>query len=269
MSRDSRDELVATLGQAVRANQATVDAFDEATAQKFGVNRTDLRCLDLLMKELGGETTPGQLGTRLGLTTGSVTAMVDRLAKLGYVTRSPDPTDRRKVVVRPTDTILDKSRQIYARSWPAGWSCSPSTAMKSSSCSSTFSCGPGRCRRSSSSGCAMRRDWTRASVGESPKSPYGGAVTASGTAFWIAREPAHAERYAELVRRELGQFADTLDDIAPVAFACIAWRLATPPALVPAHIGWHRRILAATAIATSGTARSPPTSSSSPRCPGR
>lgn len=113
MSRDSRDELVATLGRAVRANQATVDAFDEATAQKFGVNRTDLRCLDLLMEELGGEATPGQLGARLGLSTGSVTAMVDRLAKLGYVTRSPDPTDRRKVVVRPTDTILDKSREIY------------------------------------------------------------------------------------------------------------------------------------------------------------
>jgi DNA-binding MarR family transcriptional regulator len=106
---------MAALGQAVRANQASVDAFDEAIAQRFGVNRTDLRCLDLLMEELGGEATPGQLGTRLGLTTGSVTAMIDRLAKLGYVTRSPDPTDRRKVVVRPTDTILDKSREIYGR----------------------------------------------------------------------------------------------------------------------------------------------------------
>jgi len=113
MSRDSRHDLMAALGHAVRANQASVDAFDEATAQKFGVNRTDLRCLDVLMEELGGEATPGQLGARLGLTTGSVTAMIDRLAKLGYVTRSPDPTDRRKVVVRPTDTILDKSREIY------------------------------------------------------------------------------------------------------------------------------------------------------------
>src|SRR5215470_1081850 len=113
MSRDSRDELLAALGQAVRMNQATVDAFDEATAQKFGVNRTDLRCLDLLMEELAGEATPGRLGTRLGLTTGSVTAMIDRLEKLGYVTRSPDPTDRRKVVVRPTGTILARTAEIY------------------------------------------------------------------------------------------------------------------------------------------------------------
>jgi hypothetical protein len=62
------------------------------------------------------------------------------------------------------------------------------------------------------------------------------------TAFWIARDP---DRYAAAVRGQLDQFADTLDDIAPVTFACTAWRLATPPALVPAHVGWHRRILSA------------------------
>jgi len=97
----------------MQAYQRAVDVLDQRAADRLGLNRTDLRCLDLLMEELGGEATPGQLGTRLGLTTGSVTAMIDRLAKLGYVTRSPDPTDRRKVVVRPTDTILDKSREIY------------------------------------------------------------------------------------------------------------------------------------------------------------
>jgi hypothetical protein len=65
------------------------------------------------------------------------------------------------------------------------------------------------------------------------------------TAFWIARDVDSAARYAEMVRRELDQFSDTLDDIAPVAFACIAWRLAIAPALVPAYVGWHRRILSA------------------------
>jgi hypothetical protein len=45
---------------------------------------------------------PGRLGVALGLTTGSVTAMLDRLEALGYVTRSRDPADRRKVIVRAT-----------------------------------------------------------------------------------------------------------------------------------------------------------------------
>jgi|SRR6185369_3098402 DNA-binding MarR family transcriptional regulator len=113
MSRELREPLVASLGAEIRANQATVDAFDEAVAAHLGVNRTDLRCLDVLMQELDGEATPGQLGARLGLTTGSVTAMVDRLARLGYVTRSPDPADRRKVVVRPTETIVARAGEIY------------------------------------------------------------------------------------------------------------------------------------------------------------
>ena len=113
MSRELREPLVASLGAEVRANQAAVDAFDEAVAAHLGINRTDLRCLDVLLQELGAEATPGQLGARLGLTTGSVTAMLDRLAKLGYVTRSPDPADRRKVVVRPTETILARTAEIY------------------------------------------------------------------------------------------------------------------------------------------------------------
>ncbi len=107
MSRE-RDALVAELGAAVRANQAAVDAFDEATAAHLGINRTDLRCLDLLTQEMGGEATPGQLGIRVGLSTGSVTAMIDRLERLGYATRSPDPADRRKVVVRPTEAVMHR-----------------------------------------------------------------------------------------------------------------------------------------------------------------
>ena len=116
----SREQLVAELGAEVRAGQATVDALDEAVAARLGVNRTDLRCLDLLLNELDGAATPGHLGTRLGLSTGSVTAMVDRLARLGYVTRTPDPDDRRKVVVRPTPLASRRAWELYGPIAAAG-----------------------------------------------------------------------------------------------------------------------------------------------------
>jgi len=116
----SREELAAELGAEVRAGQATVDALDEAVATRLGVNRTDLRCLDLLLNELGQAATPGQLGIRLGLTTGSVTAMVDRLTRLGYVTRSRDPDDRRKVVVRPTPLAHRRAGELYGPMAAAG-----------------------------------------------------------------------------------------------------------------------------------------------------
>ncbi len=114
----SREKLRAELGDEVRGLQSDVDALDEAVAAHLGVNRTDLRCLDVLMQ--AGSATPGQLGARLGLTTGSVTAMLDRLARLGYLTRTADPADRRKVVVQPTPEALRKGAEIYGPLAEAG-----------------------------------------------------------------------------------------------------------------------------------------------------
>ena len=73
--------------------------------------------------------------------------------------------------------------------------------------------------------------------------------------FWIDqgydREKAVApgsSRYAEHVRANLAGLADSLGDIAPVRFACAAWRLATPPALSPGYVRAHRRVLSADGV---------------------
>ena len=105
------DDLRAALSAEMQALQAAVDTFDEAAAAVLGVNRTDLRCLEVLTQEEA--VAPSALGTALGLTTGSVTAMLDRLEKLGYLTRSPDPSDRRKVAVRATDAARQKTWELY------------------------------------------------------------------------------------------------------------------------------------------------------------
>jgi DNA-binding MarR family transcriptional regulator len=99
------------LGTAMRTYQRSVDAFDEAAAIYLGVNRTDMRCLDVLLEQR--QATPGYLAGALGLTTGSVTAMLDRLEKLEYVERSPDPTDRRRIEVRPTARSLAFARKLW------------------------------------------------------------------------------------------------------------------------------------------------------------
>ena len=104
----SRENLLQQVGMAAQSYQQSVEAFDEAVARRMGINNTDLRCVELLIQE--DAATPGRLAVALGLTTGSVTAMLDRLARLGYLTRSPDPQDRRKILVRATD----KTRQITA-----------------------------------------------------------------------------------------------------------------------------------------------------------
>ena len=111
MSSETLDDLRKKLGLEGQAHQAAVDAVDAAAAAYLQVNRTDLRCLEILTQN--ESVLPSQLAVQLGLTTGSVTAMLDRLERLGYVTRSADPADRRKVVIRITPKAMRKAAKIY------------------------------------------------------------------------------------------------------------------------------------------------------------
>ncbi len=89
------------LGEEIRAGQRATDAVDEAVTELLGINRTDSRCLDIL--EQHGRMTAGHLAVLSGLSTGAVTAVLDRLERAGYAQRVPDPSDRRRVLVQLTE----------------------------------------------------------------------------------------------------------------------------------------------------------------------
>ena len=48
------------------------------------------------------EATPAQLADTCHVTRAAMTSRVDRIADAGLVTRTVDPTDRRRIIVRPT-----------------------------------------------------------------------------------------------------------------------------------------------------------------------
>jgi DNA-binding MarR family transcriptional regulator len=73
------------------------DRLQIGLARSAGLSTLDLHALEHL--EHAGPLTPRQLERRLGLTSGAVTALVDRLERVGWVARSPHPTDRRSVLV--------------------------------------------------------------------------------------------------------------------------------------------------------------------------
>ena len=99
------------MGAAVQDYQAAVDDFDREVARLLGINATDARCLEILIQETSG-VTPRELADRLGLTTGSATTMLDRLEKVGYVTRSAHPSDRRKLLVHATPTARERAFEL-------------------------------------------------------------------------------------------------------------------------------------------------------------
>jgi DNA-binding MarR family transcriptional regulator len=71
--------------------------MNQAAADRIGINATDLNCLNIL--SFSGHMTAGELARATGLTTASITGVVDRLEEAGYVSRERDPHDRRRVVV--------------------------------------------------------------------------------------------------------------------------------------------------------------------------
>ncbi|MDH6214306.1 MarR family winged helix-turn-helix transcriptional regulator [Streptomyces pseudovenezuelae] len=106
------ERVLADLGKVIQDYQSAVDDYDRETARLLGVNETDLRCLELLLA--AGELSPRELSTRLGLTTGSVTAMLDRLENLDLLNRTPHPVDRRKTVVRVTPEGARRCYELIA-----------------------------------------------------------------------------------------------------------------------------------------------------------
>ena len=76
------------------------DRYRESVADQLAVGTTEVVALGFLFQE--GPLTPREIGLRLNLTSGSVTALLDRLEKSGFVARSQHPDDRRSLLATVT-----------------------------------------------------------------------------------------------------------------------------------------------------------------------
>jgi len=83
-----------------REFSTSVVLFQEAMAVRLGLNATDYRCLDMILRK--GQMTAKALAEEARLTTGAITGIVDHLENARYVERVENPVDRRSVIIRPT-----------------------------------------------------------------------------------------------------------------------------------------------------------------------
>jgi DNA-binding MarR family transcriptional regulator len=91
---------VAALVNAARDFSTAAVMLHGAIAERLGLSPTDLKALDLLQRI--GPLAAGEIATRTGLATASVTSLIDRLEKKRFVRRVRDRKDRRRVVVMLT-----------------------------------------------------------------------------------------------------------------------------------------------------------------------
>jgi DNA-binding MarR family transcriptional regulator len=111
MSNDKRQVFDDLIGE-VRRSQNATDRFDQAVADALGLNRTDMRCMDVIERE--GPVPAGKLAEATGLTSGAITTALDRLERAGYARRSGDPSDRRRVLVELTPQARKDANGFYA-----------------------------------------------------------------------------------------------------------------------------------------------------------
>jgi DNA-binding MarR family transcriptional regulator len=98
--KHERREMMARLWDLGRIMSTQTVFLHQALAQSVGLNATDTKCIDLILRGPGGQITAGRLSDMTGLTTGAVTHILDRLEKRKFIERVRDPGDRRKVFVR-------------------------------------------------------------------------------------------------------------------------------------------------------------------------
>ncbi|SFN87826.1 MULTISPECIES: MarR family winged helix-turn-helix transcriptional regulator [Actinomadura] len=110
MSTPERERMAGELQMAMQRSTVYTVLLHHATASKAGMNVTDAQCVNALT--LDGPQTPGQLAQLMGITTGgAITAVIDRLERAGYVRRTRDPDDRRRVIVE----LVEENVAHFAR----------------------------------------------------------------------------------------------------------------------------------------------------------
>jgi DNA-binding MarR family transcriptional regulator len=121
--------------EAMRAYRAADAAMRRRTQEAMGMGENDLLALRYLIRarQQGKDVAPKELAQYLGISSASITALLDRLERSGHVRREPSPFDRRGLIVVPTATTDDEVRKtlgdMHERMIGVASSLDPDTAL--------------------------------------------------------------------------------------------------------------------------------------------
>jgi DNA-binding MarR family transcriptional regulator len=112
---DHRTDERQALVELLRDFSVESQRLSEAFAQAQQLHPTDLRALLSVMHAENHDDplTPGRLGEHLGLSSGAVTAVIDRLERAGHLVRSRDDPDRRVVHLHYDPRALAVARRFF------------------------------------------------------------------------------------------------------------------------------------------------------------
>ncbi|HEY3008644.1 MAG TPA: MarR family transcriptional regulator [Micromonosporaceae bacterium] len=108
----SRRRLTSAVRDSLRELIVQLSVLNHHIGARLDIRDIDLDCLDVLARE--GPLSPSALARRAGLHPATMTGVLDRLERAGWIERARHPSDRRAILVRPLGTRSAEILGLYA-----------------------------------------------------------------------------------------------------------------------------------------------------------
>lgn len=103
-----RRRRIAEAKQRLRELRVELSVLNHRVGTRVELRDVDVDCLDVIVQR--GAISPSVLARRVGVRLATMTGILDRLERGGWITRSRDESDRRGVLVR---AVPDRQREVY------------------------------------------------------------------------------------------------------------------------------------------------------------
>jgi DNA-binding MarR family transcriptional regulator len=103
-----RRRSIRAIKESLRELSIQLSLLNHHVSAHIDLNDTDLDCLELINRH--GPLSPSALARRAGLHPATITGILDRLERGGWVVRERDPSDRRAVIVR---ALRDRNAELF------------------------------------------------------------------------------------------------------------------------------------------------------------
>jgi DNA-binding MarR family transcriptional regulator len=107
-----RRRSITAVREALRELNSQLSLLNHHVGDRLGLKDVDLECLDVIARH--GPLSPSALARRAGLHPATMTGILDRLERAGWIARAPDPSDRRAVVVQARRERNAELFRLYA-----------------------------------------------------------------------------------------------------------------------------------------------------------